>query len=323
MNNVVVLGGGSGLSTILKGMKEIPDIDISAIVSVSDDGGSTATVRQEFKLPAVGDLRRVIVALSNSEHILKKLMDHRFESSVKENAVFDNHSLGNLIITALVEISGGFYEGIQNISEILNVKGSIYPVASNPDISIKATYTDGTETVGEHHIPNINKTIKKISYINPDKIKTNPVVIEKIKKADYIVFSVGSLYTSIIPNLIAPGIKKAIIQNEKAKVIYVSNIMTQPGETHDMNLYQHIKAIEDHLEYGVIDYALVHKGKINDSIIKHYALENSHPVLINQEAYDSHVQIIEMPLINNNEKIYVRHDAKKILKAFCNIFERE
>lgn len=321
MKEVVILGGGSGLSAILKGIKEIPGINLSVIVSVADDGGSTKVIRKEFNVPAVGDLRQVIISLSSSEHILKDLMNYRFNSKNNKNSTLHNHSLGNLIILALIKISGSFYNGIQMISDVLKVNGSIYPISNNSNIKLEAEYTDGTKTIGEHKIPNPKKRIKTIRYVNLDKIKTNPIAIEKTKKADYIIFSVGSLYTSIIPNLIAPGIKEAILQNEKATLIYLANIMTQNGETHGMTIYDHVKEIEKYLDYGIIDKVIVHKDKISNKLVEKYKKENSDILLADQDLLNSHVDVIAASLINNNETRFIRHDFKKIKKIFSKIFE--
>ncbi|WP_081794313.1 gluconeogenesis factor YvcK family protein [Mycoplasmoides pirum] len=176
--------------------------------------------------------------------------------------------------------------------------------------------------IGEHKIPNYKKRIDSIKYVNSSSIKTNPKVFKKIANADYIVISTGSLYTSIIPNLIAPGIKEAIIKNNKAKVIYVANIMTQNGETHDMSLYDHVIAIEKHLSKNIIQTIIAHKGKINKNNLKSYSKQKCFPILIDENNSYLKNKLFLTNLVDNHDKKYIRHDPKKLEKIFMNFLNK-
>ncbi len=316
MKNVVVFGGGNGLSTTLKGIKSIKDINISAVVTVADSGGSTGEIRKHYNSPALGDLRRVVVALSKKETVLNELMEYRFPKNDKElGSPFDNHSLGNIIMLALNNING-FYEGIRTLSNIFNVCGEVVPLTNNVSCDIQATYSDGSKAVQEHNIPNKGKHIDEISYVNVDEISVNPRVIEVIENADLIVFSFGSLYTSIVASFALPEVKKALIKNKDKKFAYLCNIMTQPGETDGMSAYEHIQAIEKHLEYGIIDYIVINNEAPNEKLIKKYNDAGSQLILPDKKITNSHCNVLELSLIDNNNENVLRHDVKKVKKAF-------
>lgn len=318
MKNVVVIGGGTGLSSLLKGLKDIKDIKLSAIVTVADDGGSTGRIRKEFKIPAVGDLRQVIISLSANESIIEKIMRYRFDN--KDSQSLHGHSLGNLILTALIDIENDFYLGIEKAGDILNLKGEVYPI-SNSQLTLKAIYTDNSIAIGESNISNPNKKIASIEYVDPEKIETNIMALRKISEADLIVLSMGSLYTSLIANLVIPGVKEAIEENSSAKVIYVSNIMTQNGETHGMSMYDHIKEIEKYIGYGKIDMVLANDGKLDEKLLKAYEKEFSYPIVIDSKIKNSHVDLITKNLIDSSIQ-YIRHETKKIRKAFVDILNK-
>ncbi|WP_033160066.1 gluconeogenesis factor YvcK family protein [Mycoplasmoides alvi] len=329
MKEVVVLGGGSGMSSILRGMKNIPNINISAIVTVADDGGSTALMRREFNIPAVGDLRQILIALSSTEDILKDLMEYRFHNKNIKKSVFHNQSLGNIIISSLININNDFYKGIETLSKVLKIKGSIYPLTDYPKVRLQAVYTDGTKIIGEHKIPNGNKIIDSIRYLNTKKIKTNPDVLKQIKKADYIVISTGSLYTSIIPNLIAPGVREAILDNKKVKLIYIGNVMTQYGETQNMSLYEHVIAIEKHLNMNEntlnnkiqIQVIIANNRQINSKILGYYEKENSFPVYLDENNPYFRGKLWLVDLIDDSSTTnLVRHDFKKIENVLTKVF---
>lgn len=313
---VVALGGGCGLSALLEGLKLVPGVRLSAIVSVADDGGSTGSLRKELDLPAMGDLRRVIMALASGPKALRDVMEYRFAPAKGKAGALDGHSLGNLIISALAERCGGFYEGIAALSDVLSVKGAVYPLARYSRIALRARYADGTKAVGETKIPNPAKRIEKIEYVRPSLIKTNPMALAMIAAADYIVLSLGSLYTSVIPNLVAPGVKDAILRNSRAQVVYVANAMTQPGETHGMDLYDHVRAIEAHLEYGAVRTVVAHEGEIPAPILRRYAKTGSYPVAVNERIRSSHVRIVCAPLLNRTDRKHVRHDPQKLARIF-------
>ena len=265
MKKVVVLGGGTGMSTLLKGLKLFP-LDITAVVSVSDDGKSTGRLREEFNTIAVGDIRRVICALSETEPLIEKLMNYRFETTSDLNG----HTVGNLLLTALSNITNNMSEGISSLSKVFNLKGKVLPLTED-NVILAALMSDNKVVVGEHNITAYNKKIKKVFY--KEKSTTNPLVLDEIKHADLIILSMGSLFTSVIPNLINNDIKKEI-RNSKAKIMYVCNMMTQPGETDKFKASDHVKALNDYLGKRNIDIVIANDGDISEDIINNIRLLN-------------------------------------------------
>lgn len=317
MKNIVVFGGGSGLSTTLKAIKNIKDINLSAVVTVADSGGSTGMIRNHYKSPALGDLRRVLGSLSQKETFFNDLMEYRFKEKKLESP-FDKHSLGNIIMLALNE-KYGFYDGIRFLSEVLKVKGEVIPLTDNEECELEAEYEDGTKALQEHNIPNLSKKIKYIKYKDEFKINVNRRVIEVIRNADLIIFSFGSLYTSIIASIALPEIKQALIENKDKKFAYFCNMVTQPGETDNMNVYDHVKAIEEHLEHGIIDYVIANDDIPNKALIEKYEKANSKLVEIDNDIRKSHCHLITTSLVDNSNDEHIRHDIKKINKSFKNL----
>ena len=262
MKKVVVLGGGTGLSTLLRGLKQFP-IDITAIVAVSDDGRSTGKLRQEFNVPAVGDIRQVIVALSETEPLVQKLLNYRF----KTNSDLNGHALGNLLLTGLIDVAGNMSTGIESLGKILNLKGKVLPLTED-NVVLMAKMEDNKIIEGEHNITEYNKNIKEIFYKKEPKVLDE--VIYEIEHADLIILSMGSLFTSILPNLICKDVKRAI-DNSNAEVMYVCNIMTQPGETDNYKASDHIKIINNYLGNKKVSIILVNNGKITKKIKDKYA----------------------------------------------------
>lgn len=302
MKNVVVIGGGHGLSTILEGIKNIEDINISAIVTVADDGGSTGRIRKYYSIPAMGDIRNVMLTLSDSDEILQELMDYRFEG--RDNNDISGHSLGNLILTALTNISGSFDEAIRILSDVLKIKGSIIP-STLQYTSLYATMDDGTMVKGENNIPNLIHNIDTVFY--KDKVRANPKAIEAIDNADLIIYGIGSLYTSILPNTIIKGISKAL-KNTRAKKVYLVNCMTQSNETYNYDLQDHIDAIDKH--DTPVDLVVIHNNEIPKEILDRYARSNSIEVKNNNNC---NKQILEYDLLKYENGL-VRHDSNKIKK---------
>ena len=261
MKKVVVLGGGTGMSTLLKGLKLFP-LDITAVVSVCDDGQSTGRLREEFNIPAVGDIRKVIVSLSETEPLFEKLLNYRFKTTSDLNG----HAVGNLLLAALININGNMSEGIKTIEKVLKLKGNVLPLTEDSPILV-ADMKDGSKIIGEHNITETMKEIERISY--KDEPAVNPEVIKKIMEADLIILSMGSLYTSIIPNLL---LKKVIdaIDKSKAKLMYICNMMTQPGETDQYKVSDHINTINQYLREKKIQIVVANKGIISKSILKKY-----------------------------------------------------
>lgn len=302
MKNVVVIGGGHGLSTILKGIKKIDDISISAIVTVADDGGSTGRIRQRYSIPAMGDIRSVLLALSQSDHVLQELMNYRFEGS--DNTDISGHSLGNLILTALTNISGSFDEAIKIIADLLKVKGKIIP-STLQYTTLYATMDDGTKVKGENNIPSLIHNIDTVFY--QDKVKANPEAVEAINNADLIIYGIGSLYTSILPNTIIWGISKAL-QNSKATKVYLVNCMTQSNETYNYDLKDHLDAFEKH--HTPVDLVVIHNNEIPKQILDRYARSNSIEVKNNGNCDK---KVLEYDLLTFEDGL-VRHDSDKIRK---------
>ncbi len=297
---VVVIGGGHGQSTILRGLKEIEDIDITAIVTVADDGGSTGRIRNLYQIPAMGDVRNVMIAMAKSESFMKDLMDYRFEGSNDEDVV--GHNLGNLMLTALTQISGSFMEAILTISKVLNVSGRIIP-SSLEVITLYAQMDDDTIVKGEANIPSFNHHIKKVFYER--EVKATKEAVEAILNADLIIYGIGSVYTSILPNVIISGIKDALCST-KAKRVYFANCMTQNNETFDFDLLDHVNAIEEH--GAPIDLVVKHSEVIPFYIKNRYLKQNSIEVM---DKGDLKQPVIECELLSFDRDL-VRHDPKKI-----------
>ena len=287
---------------ILRGLKQIEDVHISAIVTVADDGGSTGRLRRQFHIPAMGDIRNVMVALAEEETLFSHLMNYRFDG---EDHDIGGHNLGNLILTALSEESGNFMDAIATISKVLNVKGDIIP-ATTQVITLFAKMIDGTIVRGESNIPNFDNRIQKVYY--EEEVTATPQAIEALANADLIVIGIGSLYTSVIPNLIIEGITDAIRQS-KANCVYFCNAMTQPGETDNYSLEDHVEAIEAHSYKGIIQTVFAYEDDISEEVLSRYNLEGSTPVIIRENEHD--YDVIEEELLNFNGKL-IRHDPDKI-----------
>lgn len=295
---VTVLGGGTGLSTLLRGLKEFP-VDITAIVSVCDDGSSTGKLREEFHIPAVGDIRKVIASLAETEPLVQDLLNYRFHTT----SDLDGHTIGNLLLTATTNITGNMSDGIEALSNVLNLKGKVVPLTEE-NVNLNALMMDGTIVKGEHNITEAKKQIKKVFYdIEPKPTKK---AIKAILNADLIVLSMGSLFTSIIPNLICSEIIDAL-DKTKAKILYVCNMVTQPGETDGFKVMDHVNMLNNYLGNHKIDVIIANNGFISESIAKKYETkEQKSPVLIDYENIKD-IKLIEDDLVClENETI--RHD---------------
>ena len=299
---VVVLGGGTGLSNLLRGLKQFP-LDISAIVSVSDDGRSTGRLREEFKTPAVGDIRQVLVSLSETEPLVQELINYRFQTTSDLNG----HTIGNLLLTALMNITGNLSNGIEALSKVFNLKGKVVPLTEE-NITLVAKMEDGTIIEGEHLITAAKKRIEHVYY--KEQPMVTPEAIAAINEADLIILSMGSLYTSIIPNLLCPELVKAI-DNSKAKVMYICNMMTQSGETDDFNVSKHIEILNKYLGKKKVGIVIANSGEIKRELIEKYAvLEQKDPVLLDEENVkdikvikDDFVVIEDETIRHNNLKL--------------------
>lgn len=311
-NKVVVLGGGTGLSVLLSGLKKFP-LDITAIVSVSDNGSSTGKLREEFNTPAVGDIRRVLISLSETEPLVEKLFNYRFHTTSDLNG----HTVGNLILTATKEITGNLSDGIEALSKVFNLKGRVVPLTED-NVTLMAKMTDGTIVKGETEITASGKKIKKVFYEETPII--TPLAIKEIREANIIVLSMGSIYTSIIPNLINKEIIDAI-DNSNAKVMYVCNMMTQPGETDGFSVSDHVKLLNSYLGNKKIDKVLVNNKIIDKMILDKYQNEEQKDLV--KIDYDN---LKDVTLIEDDyfivEDSRIRHDALKLaFSIFSEIFK--
>ena len=289
MKKIVVIGGGTGLSSMLMGMKKIQDVALTAIVTVADDGGSTGRIRDTYNIPAVGDIRHVLYAMAQdeNENLFRELLNYRFQG----NEDVGGHNLGNLIFLALIDITGSFIGAIQALSQVLNIKGRIVP-STLDNVTLYAMMKDGTKVRGEKNIPIVCNSIDRVFY--QDKVVAYPQAIKAIEEADLIIYGIGSLYTSILPNLIIEPICKSI-QNNPCPKIYFCNAMSQPGETDGYSVEDHIRAIEKHSFMNSVDVAIVNESYIPKTILERYAKENSSPVRL-KEAIHSYA-IIKRNLI--------------------------
>lgn len=309
MKDVVVLGGGTGLSTLLRGLKLFP-INITAIVSVADDGSSTGILREEFNTPAVGDLRKVLVSLSESEPLIEELLQYRFNT----NSDLNNHALGNLLLTALFNITGNLTESLESLSKVFNIKGKVLPFSEDRPILVAHT-KNGETIVGESKITKAGKTIDYVEYQN--EVKATDKVIKAIEEADLIILGIGSLYTSIIPNLLDERVKSTLI-NSKAKKMYICNIMTEHGETDHYKASDCVKVLNKYIKDNFIDVIIANNSKIPNEIKKRYKEENATQIPVDKDTLEKmNIEVIEEPLakIINNQ---VRHDSLKTALAIFN-----
>ncbi|PKR78021.1 hypothetical protein CEY16_08860 [Halalkalibacillus sediminis] len=304
---VVVIGGGTGLPVLLRGLRQFP-INLSAIVTVADDGGSTGRLRNDLSIPAPGDIRKVIASMSDVEPTLLKLLEHRFDNGDG----LSGHSLGNLILAGMTNVTGDFYKGIKEISKVFNVKGRIYPIA-NENMYLVAEFEDGTVVRGESSIAEVGKPIKRVFY-EPSQVQPLPEAVKSIENAELIVIAPGSLYTSILPNLISPEIKNAL-KRTKAKSVYVCNIMTQHGETSHYKASDHIHAIHRHVEDEFMDMIIMHSNSIEQDIRMEYAKQQAEPVQCDEDNLrEIGVEVIQGNIANLQKDGTLKHNEHKIAK---------
>lgn len=302
MKKIVIFGGGSGLSQLLKGIKEFP-FDVTAVVSVSDNGRSTGILREEFDIPAVGDITKVLMAMSSESKGVKDLFNYRFD----KNSSIGNHTIRNLIMTALLEQHGDFAHSLPILCDLLDVKGKLLPLTED-NVDLVGITKDGKEIIGEEQITESKSKIVDLKYSK--KVKVTPKVLDAIKSADMIVFSSGSLLTSIMPNLIVPDIIKSI-EKSKAKTMYICNMLTQPGETDDFKVSDHIKYLEKHLGNRKIDVVIANTAKIPRNMKLLAKSEGKDMVVIDEKKLEKMgVKLISDKLFKTEDG-YVRHNSLK------------
>lgn len=310
---VVVIGGGTGLSTMLRGLKKYTS-HITAIVTVGDDGGGSGKIREDLGMLPPGDIRNCILALADTEPLMEDLLQYRFTEGSLRGQCF-----GNLFLAAMAGISENFEDAVQKMSSVLAVKGKVLPVTLD-DMKLVAELENGEIIEGESKIPSeviVRKTsIKKLA-IKPIDAKPLEEAIKSINGADVIIMGPGSLYTSIIPNLLVKGISEAICKST-AKKVYISNVMTQPGETDGFKVSKHLKVLMDYGVSGNIDYVIANNGIIPPDIKEKYARENAELVVLDYENISNlNVKVIEADLVKITKR-YVKHNAEKLAELIMN-----
>ena len=310
MKEVVIIGGGHGQSLICQSIKDIPDIHITAIVTVADDGGSTGRLRALFHLPAMGDIRNVLLALSDDQQgILTALMNYRFvevDGSTNNETDVLGHNLGNLIFTALANTTHSFEESIRILSELLHTVGDVLPVTEQI-VTLNALMEDGTRVRGEKNIPTMVNTISRVFYDVP--VKANINAVNAILNADVIIYGIGSLYTSILPNVIIPEITDALVHCNAPK-IYFCNAMTQPGETDGYTMEDHVHALESH--HCPLDTVVMANDMIPDHIIGRYL--DQHSIVVKATSAFHPYTLVQESLLRFDHDL-VRHDPLKVKKV--------
>ena len=314
---VVVLGGGTGMSFLLRGLKDFP-VDITAVITVSDNGRSTGRLREEFHTPAVGDIRKVVTNLSQTDEAIKDMMSYRFKTS----SDLDGHALGNLILTAMLDITGSLTDSIKHLSKLLDVRHKVLPISEDSDLTLMGRDVDGHVVEGEEEITMWPKKIEKIYYKHEPKVL--PAVLNEIKKADLIIFSMGSLYTSVLPNIICKEVKKAL-NEAKAPIMYLSNIVTQPGETDGFTVGDHVKLLNRYLDKRKVDVVIASNTKISEKMAKKYETEEQKdPVLIDYEEIKKiGVELIEDDLMIIDTDNTLKHDSLKLSSVIFSYLMRK
>ncbi len=305
---VVAIGGGTGLSMLLRGVKKYTN-NITAVVTVGDDGGSSGRLREDMGILPPGDIRNCIAALADDDDLITELFQYRF----KTGEGLEGHSFGNLFLTALCAITGNMVKAVKESSNVLNIRGVVLP-ATLDDMKLAAEFTDGTIVKGESNIPEAKKQIKRL-FTEPEVCHALPEVLEAIASADLIILGPGSLYTSVIPNLLVDGIVDAIMASS-AKKIYVCNIMTQPGETDNYSVASHLNALITHANGRKIVDAILVNDSLPDNISEGYAKTGSIPVRLDMEnLVPTGVTVVSQKLIQENKQGLVRHSSNRVARA--------
>ena len=302
---IVVFGGGTGISYLLKGLKNFP-VDITAVIAVSDNGRSTGRLREEFHTPAVGDIRKVITSLSGIDEPIKKMMEYRFNTS----SDLDGHALGNLILTAMLDMNGSLKDSIAYLSKLLDVRHTVLPISEDSKLTLMGKDFEGNIIEGEHQITSANRQFEKIYYKEEPEVV--PEVITAIKEADLIIFSMGSLYTSVLPNIICKEVQDAIVEST-APTMYLCNVVTQPGETDKFTVGDHVELLNRYLEKNKLDVVIASNTKIDKKIAKkYYTEEQKDPVPIDHKRLkELGEELIEDDLIIIEDNI-LRHNSLKL-----------
>lgn len=322
---VFAIGGGTGLSTLLSGLKRFIDppaateakdgvyfADLSALVTVTDDGGSSGRLRDEFQMLPPGDIRNCLVALSEDESLLSSLFQYRFEG----NGDLAGHTFGNLFLTALNAVTGDFSEAVRAASHVLAIRGRIFP-STNESVSLVATLKDGTRAYGETNISSSGGRVERV-FLDPATCRPPEDALEALSHADIVVIGPGSLYTSLIPNVLVPGVTEAI-RSSGAAVVYLSNVMTQPGETDEHTLADHVRALLDHAPDLPLSYVLANSAPVPEATLARYRGEGALPVSVCNESELPCRLVLEDLLAPGP---VLRHDGAKTAAALQSLFRR-
>ena len=315
---VVAIGGGTGLSTMLRGLKNRTK-NLTAIVTVADDGGGSGVLRQDLGMPPPGDIRHCMEALANAEPIMQELLGYRFPTG---SGRLTGQSFGNLILAALNGVTGSFEEAVAQMSQVLAISGRVLPVTS-ADVKLEATFENGTAVVGESLIADFKKAqdcrIRAVRLL-PERPAATPAALEAIRAADLIVLGPGSLYTSVIPNLLVEGVVEAICQSDALKV-YIGNIMTQDGETEGMTLSDHVSALLKHSGPGLIDLCVANSAPVDPTLIQRYKAEDADPIPVDRERIEAlGVEVVERPMISSTSR-YARHSPERLGEVTMELYQ--
>ncbi len=311
---IVVIGGGTGISTMLRGLKKLSS-NLTAVVTVADDGGGSGMLRSDLGMLPPGDIRNCILALADTEPVLERLLEYRFKDGTLKGQCF-----GNLFLAAMDGISENFQEAVKKVSDVLAVTGRVLPVTLD-DVALRAELESGRNIIGESKIGDrgcdAQDKILKIN-LEPENVEPLQEVLDAIIESDIIILGPGSLYTSVLPNLLVEGVQDAI-KCSKALKVYVCNVMTQPGETDGKRVSDHIKAIEEHTYDGIVDYCLVNNTIISDELKEKYALEGACQVDIDTKRLEGMgVKCVEGDFLTVIDGL-VRHDADKLAKKILSL----
>ena len=305
---VVAFGGGTGLPVLLKGLRDRVG-DLTAVVTVADDGGSSGRLRQELGVAPPGDVRNCLVALAGRRR-LAEVFNYRFEAPGDLN----DHSVGNIIIAALADMAGGFCEGVEQASRFLRIKGRVFPAAME-SLTLVVRYADGSVTRGESVVHEVGKQVSEVA-VEPSGVPAPAGVIDAIGAADVLVLGPGSLFTSTIPALLGCGVREALA-DFGGPVIYVANVMTQQGETGEFTVSDHVRAIVEHVGPGVTD-VLIHSGDLQPAILARYEAEEAAPVVIDRGVLrDMGLRVREKDLLSKESRTGVRHDPALLAREVC------
>ena len=316
---VVAIGGGTGLSTMLRGLKNYTR-NLTAVVTVADDGGGSGMLRRDMGMPPPGDIRHCMEALANAEPLMQELLTYRFPQG---SGNLTGQSFGNLILAALNGISGSFDEAVSKMSQVLAITGRVLPV-TNADVVLEATFENGTQVQGESKISDFKKAqdcrIQSVRLL-PEHPKALPEAVRAIEEADLILLGPGSLYTSVIPNLLVDGISEAVCASRAMK-IYICNIMTQDGETEGYTAGDHLEALMNHGAPGLVDLCLANSAPVQEGLVERYRAEDAAPLAVDRERIAAMgLELVERPVASEGGN-FARHDPDKLAAAVLEIYRQ-